>query len=152
MARHKMRHVECTLEEAVKSGLDELTALAEEIREVVDNAEGGRAETQRIQTLGETANTLEQISEPTIDGEIAQIKVTYAESIPSGRRGLSRRTRCDNAISALDAAIEELAMRVDEWDEQHKETKEDNPYKILVEELEDIKGNAEECEFPGMFG
>jgi len=148
MARQKMRHVECTLEVAVKSGLDELTALAEEIREVVDSAEGGRAQTQRIQTLDETASTLEEINEPTIEGEIAQINVVYVENIPSGRKGLSRRVRCDNALNALDAAIQAIQEKADELEEgdQKKELE------GLVNELEDIKGNAEACEFPGMFG
>src|SRR5215475_5626595 len=128
MARHKIKTVVCTLGDAVSNAMGELQGLAEEIREVVDGAECGRAETQRIQTLGETADTLEQISEPeiTTDSEIAKIMVEYAESIPTGRRGLSRRTRCDNAINALDAAIEILAIHTDEWDEQHKETEEDN--------------------------
>jgi len=151
MARHKFKIVECTLADAVSNGCSELTSLAEEIREVVDNAEGGLAQTQRIQTLGETADTLEQISEPTIEGEVAKEMVKYAESIPSGRKGLSRRIRCDNAINALDAAIEVLQEKSDNFTEGEGGSEED-PYKNLLDELEDIKGNAEACEFPGMFG
>ena len=52
MARHKMRIIECSVIDAVSNAIGELEGLAEEVREVVDGAEGGRAETQRIQTLG----------------------------------------------------------------------------------------------------
>jgi len=147
----KMKVIECTLANAVSNGLGELQSLAEEIREVVDNAEGGLAQTQRIQTLEATADTLEQINEPEINEELGKLEVRYAESLPSGRRGLSRRARCDNAINALDAAIEVLQEKSDNFSEGEGGSEED-PYKDLLDELEEIKGNAEACEFPGMFG
>jgi len=145
----KFKAIECTVAEAVSNGFSELQALAEEIREIVDNAEGGLAQTQRIQTLSDTADTLEQLSEPTIEGNIAEIKVTYLESQPRGKRGLSRRARCENAISALDAVIAALQEKADELPDE-SDAKEE--LEGLVNELEDAKGNAEGCEFPGKFG
>jgi hypothetical protein len=149
MARYKMNHIKTTVADAVSNAFSDLNGLAEEIREVVDNASGTNFEnTQRIQTLDETASTLEGLSEPEINENMGKLEVEYRESLPSGRKGLSRRMRCENAISALDAAIAVLQEKADELGEGDQQEE----YEGLVNELEDIKGNAETCEFPGMYG
>jgi len=148
MARYKMTSHKSTIKNAVEEALNDLTGLAEEIREVVDNAEGGLANTPRIQTLGETADTLDGINEPEIDGAIGDIELEYTQSQGSGRRGLSRSARRDNAVSILDSCISTIQEKADALEEGDQKEELEG----LVNELEDIKGAAEECEFPGMFG
>jgi hypothetical protein len=148
----KIQAVNSTIVDAVSNACSELQSLAEEIREVVDNASGTpRENTQRIQTLDETASTLENISEPEVDEKIAQLAVTYTESLPSGRSGLSRNDRRNNAVNMLDAAIEMLNKKSEEWSEGEGGT-EEYPYQDLIDDLENMKGEAEAVEFPGMYG
>lgn len=138
---NKMETRTMPIAEAVSYALGEIQSLAEETREVVDGASGTpRESTQRIQTLDETASTLEGLEEPSIDEAII-MEVTFSEALPRSRRkGLSRASRRDNATSALDAAIQAL-------------TDADNEnYQELIDDLERIKDEADGVEFPGMFG
>jgi hypothetical protein len=148
MARNKL--IKSTVAGAVANAISDLQELAEEIREVVDNA-GNFSSTERIQTLDNTASTLEEINEPDIEEGIGKIEIEYSEILPSGRKGLSRQARCNNAINALEAAIEIVQEKSDNFSEG-KGGSEENPYQDLLDALEEIKGNAEACEFPGMYG
>lgn len=135
-----------SLADAVSTACGDLTSLAEECREVVDGAEGGRANTQRILTLGETADTLENISEPEIEDEPGKIEIEYAQMLPKSKRhGLSRGDRRDNATMILDACIQELEEAQDKLEDKEA-------YQPLIDELNEIKDNAESVEFPGMYG
>jgi hypothetical protein len=152
MARYKSTSHKTTLSGALADAYSALQELAEEVREVVDNASGTNFEnTQRIQTLDETASTLEGINEVTVEGVIGDFEVEYAQSVSSRRRGLSRRARCDNALDIYDTCIQVLQEKSDEWSEGEHGS-EENPYEDLISEIENVKGEAEGCEFPGMFG
>jgi|SRR5262245_47261365 len=149
MARNKYNQVKGTIADALSAAYSGWNDLAEEVREVVDNASGtNRENTQRIQTLDETASTLEEISEPDVSEEIGKLEFIYRDMV-MGRK-TSRRDRCDNSVSIVESVIQELQTISDDWDEQHKD--EDNPYTDLINELEEAKGSAENCEFPGMYG
>lgn len=138
-----MKTVTMGLADAVSYAYGEISSLAEEVREVVDSAEGGRAETQRIQTLGETADTLENISEPNVPETLAQIQVSFLE-IPSGKRGLSRAKRRDNATSAMSGVVAILENLEDEALQDEADE--------LRDQVENDQSEAEGAEFPGMFG
>jgi|SRR5215831_11280017 len=157
MARvRKHREVKSTIADAVSYAYSELEELGNEVREVVDNASGtNRENTGRIQTLGETADTLESISDPTIDEELGKVEVTYHEMLPRSRRhGLSRGDRRDNATGALDAVIQVLE-EMEEVQSAFKgadQNKDETDYRGLIEDLERMKDEAESAEFPGMYG
>jgi ParB-like nuclease domain len=129
-----------TFAEAIMTAFGEFAELASECREVVDNAPSGISETQRIQTLDETANALEDLEAPEIPDELAKIKVSF-----STHRARSRADRRDAALDIIRAcgtALEDL----DEKHPSHAETCR------LKEELENAASGAECCEFPGMYG
>jgi hypothetical protein len=156
---------------SVSDAFSELQQLGEECREIVDNASDGLSQTQRIQTLGETADVLESLSEPDVDGDISDIAISYTEMVPTNKRqSPSRATRRDNAVAVLSAAKEELESLIDqhredaekyeEADEDEKKELEQPPYTVdqldnmetLKDELDNIISDAENVEFPGMFG
>jgi hypothetical protein len=147
MAR-KYEEIKSTIADAVSSAIGELTALAEEVREVVDNASGGLENTPRIQTLDETATALEEIEDIEIDERIGKLEISYNQEKSNRKgRGLSRASRRDNAVQIFDAVLEKLGEL------EPQESNDNEPdYTSLINDLEVIKENAEGVEFPGMFG
>jgi hypothetical protein len=136
---------------SITDAVSELESLAEECREIVDNSGEKLAETQRIQTFSETADTLEGISEPSIPDVISGDGISYIEMVPSRKgRGTSRSTRRDNAVNVLQAALDAAEDFLD--DEENEEHDERSDVEMFVSEVQDIIDNAEGCEFPGMYG
>lgn len=143
---------------AVEDAISNLEELGNECREIVDNASDGLKETSRIQTLDETAGTLEGISAPDIPECIADLPmtVTTEQSTRKGR-GESRVVRCANAIAVLQAASEAAQQWLDDTDCQpedmssEKEEQRDE-VQTFIDELDNIVGDCENCEFPGMYG
>jgi len=152
MAR-KFKSVKATIADAISFAHGELQSLAEEVREVVDNASGTpREHTQRIQTLDETASQLEGIDEPSVGDELGKLEVEYHEALPRSRRkGLSRADRRDNATGALDSVIQLLNEQKDDFEEKHPDA-DASYYDSLIDDLERMKDDAEAVEFPGMYG
>lgn len=163
------------------SAYDDLVALGEECREVVDNAGENLANTGRIQTLGETADVIENLTEVTVPDCADSIDMTYYESVPTRKgRQASRATRRDNACAILnaaaDAAEDALENSREHWeawaefesltDEEQKERRDEGtaPEEPVVKEDEeddvttfandcrDMVNEVEGCEFPGMHG
>lgn len=149
----------------VADAFSALEELAGECREVVDNAPNGLSETQRIQTLGETADTLEGINAPD-EGDLppgaSDLPIEYSEQ--QGKR-LSRSDRRDNAVAILRTAIEVLEAREQELrDSLAEDDPDDKPdpdderekhaddIRSYVDELDNAASEAEGVEFPGMFG
>ena len=135
--KYKSHLLNIPIDSAISDFYSELEELAGECREVVDGAEGGRAETQRIQTLGDTADTLEQVStpdEPDYPKEVAEIKVEFYHQVPrSKRQQCSRAVRRDNASAGASAAINELR----EWCDTQEEA--------LDEGRKNDEGNPEDA-------
>jgi hypothetical protein len=120
--------------------------LATECREIVDSAPEGLSDTQRVQTLGETADALEGLEEPDVPAVLSEISVSYVTSLPPRKdRPLSRATRMSDALGVLEACLNALD-EIDEEDLRHAAATD------LRGELDDAKSEAEGCEFPGMFG
>lgn len=153
------KSVQCTgTVSSISDAFSELTSLGEEAREIVDNAPEGLNQTDRIQTFEATADALENLTEPDVPACIADLPVTYFESVPTRKRqGTSRATRCSNAIGII-SAVRDVA---DEWVNEHvgedgepKEGFEDDVEAVIqfVSECEEMESEAEGCEFPGMFG
>jgi hypothetical protein len=140
----KFTDVKSTVAESVSIAFGELQSLAEEAREIVDNASDGLRETQRIQSFEATADALEQYSseEPDVEDAIGNLPVTYANWENSRKgRGLSRADRCAFACSVLGAIIDVLEMN-DSVDGVAE----------LRDAIEETMTECEYCEFPGMYG
>ncbi|OXE37509.1 MAG: hypothetical protein CGW95_00935 [Phenylobacterium zucineum] len=143
-----MKTEEMQVADAVSYAYGIIEELASECREVVDNASGTpRENTQRIQTLDETAGTLENQQEPEVLDTERRVKFQVH---PDKRRGLSRQKRLDNAISAIEAVIadmDELIEALPEDDEEARPAAES-----LRDDLDNTLGEVQGVEFPGMYG
>ena len=150
MASYKYQNCTGTVS-SVEDAYSALEELGGECREIVDNAEGGLAETQRIQTFDGTAGTLENLSAPDIPECVQELAISYSEAVPTRKRmATSRARRCENAVAVLTAAVAAL----EEWldDEANAEHDDRDEVESLKDQLESDAGEAEGCEFPGMFG
>lgn len=152
MARSRKSHQQTTsVADAIGHAWSEIQSLAEEVREIVDNASGtGLENTQRIQTLGETADVLEGLDEPEVPDALDGTTVSFSEQLPTRRdRGLSRAARASNAESAISAAAEAARAWLEETNE------ESDAYAAveqLADDLESAASDLSSAEFPGMFG
>lgn len=150
--------------------------MRDEIQEIVDNAGDQLANTQRIQTLEESANALSDAdSEPDVPSAVNDEEISYMEMVPTRKgRSASRSTRCSNACSMIRAAADWCREKADAYEEavdKHKEEpQQPTPAEVLgaltldeastlMEELreladtaEEMCDNAEGAEFPGMYG
>jgi hypothetical protein len=140
--RRKKKEVETTLEQALADAFEDLSGLGEECQEVVDNAAPGLDQTQRIQTLDETANALGSLEQPDVPSELEGLLVKY---FPLTKSRQSRADRCGAACAIIEACIEALAT-VTESDPRHAAASD------LSSELDGAMSTAIECEFPGMYG
>ena len=157
------------LEEAI-SWLNELEELGNDIREIVDNASGTNFEnTARIQTLSDTADAIEGLDlSPDVPSTLDDVLVSWMSEAPP-KRGLSRASRRDNAISGIQAAIDALGdiadatepeekdhLDPDDWADAQKtwaeEEEKRNDADALRDTLQEIVDEAEGLEFPGMYG
>jgi hypothetical protein len=138
--RKKSKLEEIDLGDAINTAFEELAELAGECREVVDSAPAGISETQRIQTLDETASVLEELEGPIVPDELAGIRVSFPT-----RKARSRAARRDVALSNIETCMDALS-EIDESDPRRKAASD------LCDELSGAVSLAENCEFPGMFG
>lgn len=136
------------LADAISEAIGEIQSLAEECREVVDNAgDGGLSQTQRILTLGETADSLENIQEPDAPESLNEVEVSIQDPKPR-RRGYSRADRCGHACYMLD----ECMVTLQEFMEKNVEGDAHDDAETLHDELDNAKSEAEGVEFLGMYG
>lgn len=166
-----------TVLDAISGACSDLVSLGEECREVHDNMPESLQQGQRGSTLDETADTLESVSEPDVPAPLQDLPCKWYEQLPKRKgRGLSRSGRRDNAVAALEAAIDAVENYSDLIDEAkgavaggtatpdqqrmvgaqveaHDNGDSDGvDTETLASELGEIKDNAEGCEFPGMYG
>ncbi len=153
--------------DAISSAFSQLEDLASECREVVDNAPENLRDSQRITTLGEAADALESLSEPSVPDGLDDVRCQWQENI---HPRASRAQRRDNATAALSAVYSALEDHIAELDERIESGKTEDGTTDLTQdqrdELESQKSDAEELmgeverardeadgvEFPGMFG
>lgn len=149
MAKLKTTDREATLAEVTSLAYGELAALAEECREIVDNASEGLSQTQRIQTLDETAGTLEQhADEPEPPTDLAPIKLQYQDWANSRRgRGLSRADRCAWACQLLEIVFSAVDEEIPDADSDKKDD-----FEAYRDAIDETKSDCDSLEFPGMFG
>lgn len=152
-----------TIADAVSFGCSEIQTLGEEMREWADNmsANEGLTATDKYQAVEEAADTLENHQdELDVPGDVSEFEVEWTEQHPRRRRHqISRQYRLDNAVAALSAARDVCAdLSQDEaYLEEHVEDEERREdvkegAQTLHDELDNMIGDVEGVEFPGMFG
>jgi len=151
------KSVQCTgTVSSIEDAFSALEELGSECRELVDNVEGtGLRETGRIQTFDETASTLEGLSAPDVPECVADVTITYHDSVPARKgRGTSRAMRCQNAIAVLQAAAEAVQQWLDNTEAAPEDTNQEQRSDVedFVQGLEEAVSEAENCEFPGLHG
>jgi cysteinyl-tRNA synthetase len=148
MTKQNLRAVpcSCSLQGAVEDGYSRLQELMNECQEIVDNAPDSLRDSQRIQTLEETASQLQDSDDtPEVPEAIAELIVNYTEDQRKSK-SQSRSTRCAEACDLLGAA----KGTAEEWLEENEDN--DDEVQSLIDALDEMISNAESCEFPGMFG
>jgi hypothetical protein len=158
MAKKNLRAVPVTstVLGCIEGGYSYLAELQSECQEIVDNASEGLSETQRIQTLSETADALSSAdSQPDVPEFLQDIEVTYTEDRRKSKSH-SRATRCGEACCYLSTAIEGIGEWIDEQPAGEELTDEISGQveeaEVLRDELQELLDAAEGCEFPGMYG
>jgi len=156
MAKVNLRAVPVTgsLLGCIEAGYNDLSELHNECQEIVDNASDGLSQTQRIQTLTETADALyEADNTPDVPEFLQDVEVTYTEDRRKSK-STSRASRRDEACQYLYAAIE----GIEQWIEDHSGDGEDG-LSDEIQEAEELRDTVQElidaaegCEFPGMYG
>lgn len=163
----------------IGSAYTDVQELRDEVREVVENAGENLSQTQRIQTLSETADTLDGSAddEPTVPEGLENLKISYSTFHAYGRKGDSRATRMMNAVALMDGVIDALNEFIEDADapidnlvpegldgafmaiseEQLAESDKraealKNEAETLRDEIENAKGEFEGVEFRGMYG
>jgi hypothetical protein len=134
----------------ITSAIADLRDLGEECRSIVDNASEGLSQSQRIQTLDETASALENLDEIDVPSYLDAVKIVYQEMSPyNKRRPQSRATRCANACAILSSCVEKLSEGEDWYyhDADKLSTVED-----LGRECQEAIDSSEGLDFPGMYG
>jgi hypothetical protein len=139
-----------SLADAVSEAFSEISSLAEEMREWADNMEEKFSATQKYETVSETADTLENISEVEVDTELSAVTVTLQDPKPQ-RRGYSRADRCAQACDILDACVSALEDYAS-TDDTNRTDAQAEAADELRNELDSAKSDAEGVEFPGMYG
>jgi hypothetical protein len=141
--KRKLKLVEhkYTIADAVAEALAELSELASECRDAVDNAPENFQQTNRILTLSDAADALESIENPDIPDALGKMTVTCA--LPKRKRP-SRQARAEDANTLLEACASVLSDNVDDADRLAAQA--------LISDLENTVATVENCEFPGMCG
>jgi hypothetical protein len=139
----KVKLVEHTAEigNAIHLVLEDLEELKSHCREVVESAPENLQASERIQTLENSADQLEDLCTPEVSDDLGRMSVTY--SLPK-RRYASREARAPDATTILEACTKALA-RVPDGDEHHANAQ------TLIVDLQSAIDAVEGCEFPGAY-
>ena len=145
----------------IEDAFSVIEGLAEEMREGYDNMESGNlGATQKCQTYGETADTLEGVQAPELPDCLSQIETvrypTISKSTGRAHRAGEAASDLNLAADAIEEWVTEKREMLDERDDDDNEAIEDeldlDGLDALVESLREAAGEVEGCEFPGMFG
>lgn len=134
----------------------EIQSLAEEMREWYDNAGDNLQQGDKFQTISDSADALENISEQdSVTLMTEEVEVYYLPSL----KVTSRADRASEAAAQLHAVSEALIEFCDEHDEKADPKNEKKDVAYAYQELRDIAdqceedaGTVENVEFPGMYG
>ena len=143
---------------AIETFYSDIDGLAEEAREVVESAPESLKSAARIQTMSDSADTLERIELPYIPDDAPDIKIKVKLHRPKRKAdNTSRATRCENAALVADAGISAIEGWIAEMKEAEGERSDDERAKIdewqtFVDAVREHIAETESVEFPGMRG
>jgi len=137
--------VTSTVGALIGDGYSELEGLKDELQEWYDNLPESFQNGSKGEQLQEAIGYLENLIEPSIPGDHDGIAASYTAST---KRKKSRADRRDDAVQMLAGAQSALQAFLDE-NEEHEDADE---IQSLIEDLENAISDAENVEFPGMFG
>jgi hypothetical protein len=123
------------LADAIEEAFAEFAELGEEMSGWAENMPENLQATEKYEAVSTAAETLEGISAPEIADSLGKLEVTITP-----RRCRSRADRCGYAIYLLEQCDEALGAA--DGDEAA----------ALMQELAGIRDEAEQIEFPGMYG
>lgn len=141
----------------IEDGYSELSELQQECQAIIDNAPDGLSETERMQTLGDTADALSEADlPPDVPDFLMDLKCRYTEDQRISK-STSRATRCAEAVTLLSAACDAIQKWIDvndldEYNDSGEYAEQRDEAEGLLNQVQNFIGNAEGCEFPGMFG
>lgn len=139
---------EVGLLDAIGEVMAEVGDLAQEMRDWADNMPESKQGSSKHDEVEGCADTLEGVQDP-VDHEtmafLNEIKVTIQDPTPR-RRGFSRADRLGQAIDTLGTVM----MKLEEYEniDSNKQSVADE----LHSELDNIEGELQGVDFPGMFG
>jgi len=139
------------VESLIDDAKSEIEMLAEEMREWFDNLTEGLQQTDKAQTIEQTADTLEGIYLSDIPEGLDGVKVVY---LPA-KNANSREARASEASSMLHLAagtIQEYSAEVREGESNPEDTSQQDEWEEFAGELESAADEVDCCEFPGMYG
>ena len=138
----------------IDEGLQELQSLGEEMRSWYDNMPESFQNGDKGSMVDESASALENIATEVDVPEEGDVEVTHTHR-PMKRKA-SRADRRDHAVGMLTAAKERLEELRDEQIEAEVDPDDQGvdevDYDSAIDELDNIIGEAEGVEFPGMYG
>jgi hypothetical protein len=128
----RFKPLDGTVESFISDGFSEITSIGEEFREIYDNAPDNLKETDVNSRRSEAADTIEGLSEPSVEssilGELSCTANIDMGKTYRGRQSQSRACRLSNGAGQLRAA----ADAINEWLGEHEE--------VVVEEDSDQPG------------
>lgn len=135
---------------SIDDAYSEIAELGDEMRSNADSMQGTNLEsTEKYTTTEEAADTLEAISAPEVPDVIAELAMSWSESINKRKgRGPSRDVRLGNAIAILHAAVETAQS----WAADNPDHDDHDDVEQFVSDLEDTISDVEDVEFARMFG
>lgn len=130
------------LADAVSEAWGALEGLGEEMREAHDNTPEALQSSPVGEARGEAADNLEGLSEPVVPDSLAEreVEVSRVRRTPKQAARLSRPARRDDAVMVIAAVID------------HLDKVEGEEAEALRDELDSLQSDAEDVDFPGMFG
>lgn len=143
---------EFSLPDAVSEAFGEITALAEEMREAFDNTPDSLQQSGVGEARGQAADDLENISEVEVPGEADKGLHLLRVQVPRtryGSRNPSRAARRDDACATLQACMDMLDTHIEKMPVGEVDTDEAQSFR---DELDSAKDEAEQVNFPGMYG
>jgi hypothetical protein len=149
MGKRKVTTVTQSLSSMVADAWSVIEGLGEECREVCDNMPESLQQTSRYEALDASASAIEGLSEPDVDDCLEDVQVTYTPAKLKPRAG--RAARCEAAVAQLEAAKDAVESYGSDQDEKGNNSTAEAA-ESLANDLDTIIGEAQNLEFPGMFG
>ena len=147
MASYKTVECKSTLGAVIGDACAQLEELAGECDDAYNNFPN--SDHPKAQAFSDAASALQSASEPDVPEWMADLPVVYSESVPTRKgRAAGRAVRCGNACAMLQAAAEKAREMCEDEKDEDKVSEAES----LADELENIVGDCEGVEFPGMFG